>query len=512
MTDHVSSAEGLGVLSRNQGTLQAYPSTFVPQLVGLGLAILVAASGVFSLAVLVDAGPDQGLLCLLATSVLAVTALPLALLRRIELYEPLWLVLLIVAIGVTGKAFYLVFGPADRVGFLLLTKEPRDLHFAALIMALGLLGFSFGYLGGLGRFQWQPLSRWMQSDWDRRRILIATGAMVGVGLLSFVLFILKLDTKFDSLSDLSSPRMFVIEGAKYRGAQGYLRWGAMFTELGFYLLFTYWVSLRRRFVSVSGFLICLLALLVLAFPIFVSTRLVVLVFLTRCVMIWIILRGAPRARYLAAIALAGLLLVGTMLGMRRGASTWQDIRSDVGVEGVLEFTVGSRHFLDLTKTAHILDAVPERFGYRHGETFFTWLVAPIPRSIWPEKPPIGVGKELGPVIFGTPELTGVPPGIVAELFLNWGLPAVFVGLILLGTFLRALYETFRPWLRSSNAVLLYSVLSTRIVLDLMAGHVSGSMSKLLQELIPLALVMMLCSHPVTSASGFQAGAFSRETR
>ena len=45
--------------------------------------------------------------------------------------------------------------------------------------------------------------------------------------------------------------------------------------------------------------------------------------------------------------------------------------------------------------------------------FVTWLVAPIPRSVWPEKPLVGVGAEIGPLLFGT-RIGGVAPGLVHQ--------------------------------------------------------------------------------------------------
>lgn len=281
----------------------------------------------------------------------------------------------------------------------------------------------------------------------------------------------------------------------------------MFTELAFYLAFVHWASLRRRVISVSGLPVLLLGLLSLAFPVFVSTRQVVLMILVRCVVIWLIVRGAPKLRYLLAIAIAGLILVSSMLALRRGASDVEELRSSLAVEAMLEFTVGGRHFLDLTKTAHVLDAVPERLDYQHGGTFLTWIVAPIPRTLWPQKPAIGAGKQVGQAVFDAPRYTGVPPGLIGELHLNFGPPAIFIGLLAFGMLLRSLYETFRPTFFSRSGVLLYTVIATRLALDMIAGQVSGSMAKLLQELIPLLLVMLYCARVTPRGRSSDDGAW-----
>lgn len=444
------------------------------------------------LPVVVYGSVDQVKLCFLALFALAATALPLLFLRRFELQEPIWFVLALVGIGVTGKAFYLVFGPRERVRFLLLEKAPGDLLFPALIMSLALLTFSVAYL--LAGRRWSlPFGYW-RSGWDEGRLYLVSGLMVAIGLTCFAVFVWRLDPSFETWKDFSSPRFVVIPGAYYRGAMGYLRWGANFSTFGFFLVYTLWVAKRSRVWSPSGILVASLGVLSLAFPVFASTRYPVAMVLVRCAVIWLILRGVPKLRYLVAWGSIILVLVSSMLVVRQGAASWSELQSELGIRAILEATVGSRHFLDLTKTAHILDAVPEEMGFRHGETFFTWLVAPIPRELWPQKPALGAAKELGQVVFGTPHLSGVPPGIIAELYLNLGMPGVFVGLGLFGLFLRWLYETFRPRLNVPAVALVYTLLSTRLTLDLMATQVSGCMSKLLQEMIPIVIALAVISH------------------
>lgn len=460
--------------------------------VRLGFLALTAGGVIFSFATMLQIGMDEGLLCFLATSALVALMAPLASRRRDDLIEPIWLVAMIVAVGVTGKAFYVCFGPRERVQFLLLDKAPRDLLFAAFVIATSLICFSVGYRLGNVRWRIPALERLAAANaWAPRRFAMVAGALLIFGLISFAVFAQRAGASFDSLGDLSSPRTFYIPGSKFRGASGYLRWGAMLTEIGFYLVFGRWAASQRRIWSRSGAAVLLFALVALPFPIFVSTRLTVLIFVLRVIMIWICLRGEPKPRYAAAMVAAGLVIAGAMLALRGGASDWQGVRAKVGINGLLEATVGGRHFLDLTKTAHILAAVPERLDYQYGKTLVTWLVAPVPRSWWPEKPAIGAGKELGPLLFQTNVQTGVPPGIVGELDMNFGLPGVYVGLFVIGFLLRSLYATLRPRFPNTSFVLIYAMLATRLSTELLANSISGCFAKLAQEMIPLALTLYL---------------------
>jgi hypothetical protein len=151
--------------------------------------------------------------------------------------------------------------------------------------------------------------------------------------------------------------------------------------------------------------------------------------------------------------------------------------------------------------------VPETVGYQYGRTMLTWLVAPVPRWLWPEKPDIGVGRELGVPVFQRAIGTGgVPPGIIGELHLNFGLAGVFFGLFAAGLVLRSLRETLPPHFPSKSMVLIYAVLCTRLTLDLLANSFSGSVSKLLQEMIPLMLALYAVSAPTSTPARREAPA------
>ncbi|HOI94190.1 MAG TPA: hypothetical protein PK250_05725 [Syntrophobacter fumaroxidans] len=137
-----------------------------------------------------------------------------------------------------------------------------------------------------------------------------------------------------------------------------------------------------------------------------------------------------------------------LLRHRKGAGDVDDISSYFMGEKILDTMAGSMSFFAISKTSHILDAMPGKFDYQHGVTLLTWLFAPIPRTMWMEKPPVFIGAVMGQKVFETMEPGGegaaIPPMIVAELFLNFGPLGVPVGMFILGYCLRLLYRSFRP--------------------------------------------------------------------
>ena len=460
--------------------------------VRIGLFVAISAALFFSLAVAQQRGWTAGLLCLVATAALLATALPLALGRGGDLGEPIWFVLLVVAVGVTGKAFYVVLGPAARVRFLMLDKRPEDLLPAALLVAAGMLCLALGYIGGGLRFKVPGAERLQWRGVDPRRFVAIVGALTVTGVFAFVVFASRFEVSLDSLAGLSGKRLVLLRETESFLVHGYLRWGALLIETAFYLVFARWAMSGRRLRSGAGLVVLAFGLAAVAFPFFVSSRQGVMFLIIRMALIWLYLRGEPPTRKALAVVAVSLLLFASMLALRRGRSDWQGIQREVGIAGMLETTVGSRHFLDLTKTAHIVEGVPRLHDFQHGRTLVTWLVAPIPRSWWPEKPRIGAGGDLTG-LFGTVWTSGVPPAIVGELYLNFGVPGVLIGMLVVGLALRSLYTTLRPRARAPGFVLIYAFLSTRLALGMLTSSVSGTAARMFQEMIPLTLALLLCA-------------------
>jgi hypothetical protein len=118
----------------------------------------------------------------------------------------------------------------------------------------------------------------------------------------------------------------------------------------------------------------------------------------------------------------------------------------------------SRHGPGLAKSGHIINAVPDILELQYGSTMAVWLVAPIPRSIWPGKPLIHSGPILGALVFDSfanGQRTGVPPGLFAELYWNFHLPGVVLGCFMLGWLLRSLHGRLAPRRGNRSLTLIY---------------------------------------------------------
>jgi hypothetical protein len=89
----------------------------------------------------------------------------------------------------------------------------------------------------------------------------------------------------------------------------------------------------------------------------------------------------------------------------------------------------------------ISSKVPDELEYRLGRTYYVQLVNPIPRFLWPDKPTDDAGLVLA-TARGEVDASGEAyltrsPGLLGEMYWNFGIPGVFLLSALAGVLLRA---------------------------------------------------------------------------
>jgi len=142
----------------------------------------------------------------------------------------------------------------------------------------------------------------------------------------------------------------------------------------------------------------------------------------------------------------------------------------------------------------ILRDVPNAVPYRYGETLALLPIGLfVPRIIWPEKPNITIGREFGvtfQLVNPLDKTTQISPTITGELFWNYDLPGVIVGMFLLGGVMRVFYERFgagvavEPLRKACYLALLPTVIHFE-------GNVAALMGGLIKSLIILTLVFFV---------------------
>lgn len=186
--------------------------------------------------------------------------------------------------------------------------------------------------------------------------------------------------------------------------------------------------------------------------------------------------------------LASVLLFNYMTQLRY--SRWADA-SDLESKNLFELFVFNRNLADISKTAHIINGVPEDLEYKYGTSLLSVFVSPIPRTLWPEKPVLYLGKEIGKKIYrvGDRVNTGIPPGLIAELYLNFGLLGILSGMALFGIFLGGLYSAMKHYpVANDGHILLYAILVVFSAIVILGSSFSQGIIAILQLYLPSVLI------------------------
>lgn len=131
-------------------------------------------------------------------------------------------------------------------------------------------------------------------------------------------------------------------------------------------------------------------------------------------------------RWSIAVAMALIVVIGTVLRSQRGriGSDFGEGILTGGVSSTLRLTIAyeSRVGADFGHTAtvfRVLELVPGHHDHLHGQSYYRLLLAPIPRFLWLDKP-VNTGLIVGRWLFPGTTVQSNPPGVMGDLYLNFG--------------------------------------------------------------------------------------------
>jgi len=211
-------------------------------------------------------------------------------------------------------------------------------------------------------------------------------------------------------------------------------------------------------------------------------------------------------RTLAAFALIGVFVIFPLFNTYRNQS--QQLETEQRMSRAVDMAMrwDQEQFLRASVTAFmqrlslvycvgaILRDVPNAVPYRYGETLALLPIGLfVPRIVWPDKPNITIGREFGvtfQLVNAVDETTQISPTITGELYWNYDIPGVVIGMFLLGGVMRVFYERygagigFDPLRRAAYMALLPTVIHFE-------GNVAPLIGGLVKSLLILGLVFLI---------------------
>jgi hypothetical protein len=93
-----------------------------------------------------------------------------------------------------------------------------------------------------------------------------------------------------------------------------------------------------------------------------------------------------------------------------------------------------RNLIENAKTLIIIKSIPEHLSYAFGRSYLDSFLILIPRSLFPDKATVNLDTVIGMTVFGCEAFgaCAVPPGLIAESYLNFGVLGLPVMMLLCG--------------------------------------------------------------------------------
>lgn len=380
----------------------------------------------------------------------------------INLYSPFVYLFGNLLIGVSIRSFVMATYRSNEVDRLFLRGEIPEYFAEILVYVLfAIVSFLIGYKFTALNSRPSRNSKHEESVWTRKGIVIFDIVFISISVLGTIVYISKMGIA-DSLlmiQNVSSKRHLLIEGKS--AALGYQRWAASLVSLVFYV---HWILFLRADANdvkekPSRQKLLVLFALSLFLPFITSSRSSALFVIINALIIFSMFRRIYLTQFIIVLSL-GLILFQAMTQLRR-KSVGSEI-TDEKVFGLLEPIIMNRNLMDLSKTAHIMNAVPGKLDYLYGSSYLSILYAPVPRVLWANKPDINIGVLVAVEVYGMSRSlqTAIPPGIVGELYINFGLVGILLGPLLIGFMFRkfVIFGDLQIARQSPRGILLYTLL------------------------------------------------------
>lgn len=205
----------------------------------------------------------------------------------------------------------------------------------------------------------------------------------------------------------------------------------------FYMAFGFWR--RQKILFFSCFSISLIL-------VFLATGSRAILIIAMIIAIMIFYREVGRLPILklmlaGVVSLAIIGIGGEYRAAQRGAQDLGDITLGSGflggvVDGFSEFASRST---STSGELGIYGRIPSQLDFIYGSSYLAFIVTPVPRFLWNDKPRAG-GHQTAVYVFDRPD-TAIPPGGVGELYMNFGLIGVVVGMLITGFLYKVVFNT-----------------------------------------------------------------------
>jgi len=400
------------------------------------MALLIVMFSVLSGIIIGSTKSDfYGIVLVIILSIIMV--FPLVSKMQENLFEPITFVL-IPYFGYISSSLYAILA---RNGTILGFSTPNDkatmyLNLALVYSILGLLSFYIGYFwkkkktssikSAQANYEAYNNSKYIKEYAKIKWIL--WGASI-LGLLGYLVFI-------QSVGGLEVYWQFINRRSAVGGTRYFLALTQFLPITGLIFL-AYSLKLRRN--PIWAYLYLFVTTLIL---LSLGARLPMVLVWSSVLIIWWFTgkqKRIPVTRFLILVILAIIIMIGMRsyrfisIDLRHTniSEIYDELNQYYTPQKIIENTVATRDFTDINIFAHIIAVAPSQIDYQLGKSFISLPLYAVPRTIWPDKPP-RLDVYIYNQLFEISNTTAIPPGIITELYLNFHILGIILGMFIFG--------------------------------------------------------------------------------
>lgn len=393
-------------------------------------------------------------------------------------------------LGVLFRCLYIYFDIPDytSIDSVFLYGQPKSFLLPAMLLIfVGVIMLVAGYLSTSKSINLKG-KIFTNSQWSQKKFFTMSFFLLVISLIGLAVFIQAQGGLF-SVQSISSYRG-VADTLEEAAPHAYLRVLVSLSGINLFLLTVWLIKYDKlKFLSYSLWIVSFVTFVFFNF--YVSQRGAIVFCLVQLAALSYYLKGFSLPKLKLGLGLIFALTMFQIMSTLRGVKDVENEEVKLSITKSLEPAILTTNMIDVSKTAHIIKAIPEKLNYEYGATLITVFVAWIPREFWPDKPVTNVDNTIGIKVFGATTFGsgGVPPGIFAELYWNFWIPGVLVGCFLIGFLLKIINQTILSNIANQNMVIIYVVNFMFVGLSFIGSSFSSLLVGVLMTLIPTFFIL-----------------------
>jgi oligosaccharide repeat unit polymerase len=421
-----------------------------------------------------------------------------------DVFSPWAIICYRVFLTVFVCSIYVTFDLPDPeyISVFYLSEKPKEfLVLSSFYVLGGILFLTIGYLFQTSKRSTVSLKVFKTDQWNSRRFNYFTIILLLLSWIGFYFYV-TYAVEGSLIEKLSAYRRIMSTEIREYRSYGYLSWLVTLSTIVYHMS---WVRIVSRSTGrcVLQYLIFVLSSVTSISFFFISgvRSGIVLWFIALLALTYYTRRNNLNASIKVVFIIAFmfvLFIFKFMSDLRPG--THDDSGSNTKLFNLFELTapfIASGNGIDISKTGYIIEAIPEKLDFQWGGTFLNILYAWIPREVWPNKPLAPLDGIIAMKIYGAEAYGGggIPPGLIAELYLNFWLIGVPFGCFLVGCLIKKIYAIFREYRENRNVIIMYVACFMELGFSLMGSGFVSTLIGVLSVGIPLfgVLNIVTCS-------------------